>query len=215
MHATTLERAEPTPTVPSTIESAQSKLVYVYLAATREATVDELANALGGVRVVDRQQRRDVRDRLEQAGGLGRRVPREGARCDVYVGDRGVPETDVPEDAADVLIHKGGERPLDAADVELEILVLARLEFGLVDELAVGPLELDEVGGLGLVELDVAAGAEDRDGRKVWSIRDDSRLSTVTPCLFQAYRSCLFIPSRNIWKYCGENSLDTSNARMS
>lgn len=47
MHATTLERAEPTPTVPSTIESAQSKLVYVYLAATREATVDELADALG------------------------------------------------------------------------------------------------------------------------------------------------------------------------
>jgi len=39
-------RTDRTPTVPSTIESAQSKLVYVYLAATREATADELADAL-------------------------------------------------------------------------------------------------------------------------------------------------------------------------
>lgn len=46
MPVTTLDRADATPTVPSTIESAQSKLVYVYLAAKREATIDELADAL-------------------------------------------------------------------------------------------------------------------------------------------------------------------------
>lgn len=46
MSVTTLDRTDRTPTVPSTIESAQSKLVYVYLATAREATVDELAAAL-------------------------------------------------------------------------------------------------------------------------------------------------------------------------
>jgi hypothetical protein len=47
MTATTLGRADATPTVPSTLESPQGKLVYVYLAATREATVDALAADLG------------------------------------------------------------------------------------------------------------------------------------------------------------------------
>jgi hypothetical protein len=47
MPAPTLDRAAPTPTVPSTIESPESRLVYVYLAVKREAAIDELADALG------------------------------------------------------------------------------------------------------------------------------------------------------------------------
>jgi|AntRauTorcE11898_2_1112593.scaffolds.fasta_scaffold21943_3 predicted ArsR family transcriptional regulator len=46
MQTTTRKPTDATPTVPPTIESPQAKLVYVYLAAEREATVDELADAL-------------------------------------------------------------------------------------------------------------------------------------------------------------------------
>jgi predicted ArsR family transcriptional regulator len=44
---TTTRTQKPTPTtVPSTIESAQAKLVYVYLAHAGQSTVDDLADAL-------------------------------------------------------------------------------------------------------------------------------------------------------------------------
>lgn len=46
MSATTRQQRTTTLTVPSTIDSAQAKLVYVYLAQEREVTVDDLAQAL-------------------------------------------------------------------------------------------------------------------------------------------------------------------------
>ncbi|WP_323676736.1 helix-turn-helix domain-containing protein [Halorubellus sp. PRR65] len=47
MSTTTRPRNATPTTVPSTIESAQAKLVYVYLAHEGETTVDALADALG------------------------------------------------------------------------------------------------------------------------------------------------------------------------
>lgn len=46
MTATTRARTDATPVVPESIESPQAKLVYVYLAQERNATVDDLADAL-------------------------------------------------------------------------------------------------------------------------------------------------------------------------
>ncbi|MFC6955144.1 TrmB family transcriptional regulator [Halorubellus litoreus] len=47
MTATTRARTDATPVVPESIESPQAKLVYVYLAQERDASVDDLADALG------------------------------------------------------------------------------------------------------------------------------------------------------------------------
>ncbi|WP_227130688.1 TrmB family transcriptional regulator [Halorubellus salinus] len=47
MTTATRARTDATPVVPESIESPQAKLVYVYLAQERNATVDDLADALG------------------------------------------------------------------------------------------------------------------------------------------------------------------------
>lgn len=68
----TAKRRQTTPTVPSTIDSAQAKLVYLYLAQEREASVDDVADALG----LRKLGLYDVLAALEADG----HVDREGAR---------------------------------------------------------------------------------------------------------------------------------------